>query len=164
MFCALEWWMNFPEQNSQKNFAKKSFICDNSIYRTLLNRTLPCMLNSVRVSIISFVGIFWLCALIQSMIIVNLYLSDFFYKGTSLHCLASCRTSSLPVDTWAHIYYHCLTVIIPAWISNHTPSKVWDEITYPFLNFNGTTVEVKEWISYFIPHIIMGVITYPWWD
>ena len=30
----------------------------------------------------------------------------------------------------------------PAWISNHTPSKVWDEITYPFLNFNGCTVEV----------------------
>ena len=29
-----------------------------------------------------------------------------------------------------------------AWISNHKPSKVWDEITYPFLNFNGCTVEV----------------------
>ena len=28
------------------------------------------------------------------------------------------------------------------WISNHMPSKVWDEITYPFLNFNGATVEV----------------------
>ena len=27
-----------------------------------------------------------------------------------------------------------------------------DEITYPFLNFNGATVEVKEWISNFIPH------------
>ena len=32
--------------------------------------------------------------------------------------------------------------LIPAWISNHTPNKVWDEITYPFLNFNGCTVEV----------------------
>ena len=30
----------------------------------------------------------------------------------------------------------------PAWISNHMPSKVWDEITYPFLNFNGAAVEV----------------------
>ena len=38
-------------------------------------------------------------------------------------------------------YWHGLT-FIPAWISNHAPSKVWDEITYPFLNFNGTTVEV----------------------
>ena len=30
----------------------------------------------------------------------------------------------------------------PAWISNHKPSKVWDEITYPFPNFNGCTGEV----------------------
>ena len=29
-----------------------------------------------------------------------------------------------------------------AWISNHIHYKVWDEITYPFLNFNGATVEV----------------------
>ena len=34
------------------------------------------------------------------------------------------------------------------------PSKVWDEITYPFPNFNGVTVEVWEWISNFIPHFI----------
>ena len=27
-------------------------------------------------------------------------------------------------------------------ISNHIHYKVWDEITYPFLNFNGATVEV----------------------
>ena len=40
-------------------------------------------------------------------------------------------------------------------------SKVWDEITYPFLNFNGCTVEVYEWISNFIPHFIIDVITYP---
>ena len=38
-------------------------------------------------------------------------------------------------------YLHGLT-LIPAWISNHAPCKVWDEITYPFLNFNGCTVEV----------------------
>ena len=50
--------------------------------------------------------------------------------------------------TWAPYYLHVLT-LIPAWISNHTPSKVWDEITYPFLNFNGCTVEVQEWISNF---------------
>ena len=30
----------------------------------------------------------------------------------------------------------------PAWISNHTSCKLWDEITYPFLNFNSATVEV----------------------
>ena len=30
--------------------------------------------------------------------------------------------------------------LFPAWISNHMPSKVWDEITYPFLNFNCCTM------------------------
>ena len=43
--------------------------------------------------------------------------------------------------------------LIPAWISNYVPSKVWDEVTYPFL-----------WISNFLPHILMDVITYPCWD
>ena len=41
------------------------------------------------------------------------------------------------------------------------PGKVWDEITYPFLNLNGCTVEVKQWISNFIPNFIMDIITYP---
>ena len=31
-------------------------------------------------------------------------------------------------------------------------AKVWDEITYPFLNFNSSTVD-------FIPHFIMNVIS-----
>ena len=43
--------------------------------------------------------------------------------------------------TWGLFYEHRLT-LIPAWISKHTPSKIWDGITYPFLNFNGGTVEV----------------------
>ena len=41
----------------------------------------------------------------------------------------------------SRFYYHGST-LIPAWISNLMPSKVWDEITYPFLNVNGATVEV----------------------
>ena len=40
-------------------------------------------------------------------------------------------------------------------------SKVWDEITYPFPNFNGTTIEVWEWISNSIPHFMIYVIAYP---
>ena len=51
---------------------------------------------------------------------------------------------------------------IPPWTSNHMPSREWDEITYPFPNFNGCTVEVWEWIRNFISHLIMDVITYPW--
>ena len=38
-------------------------------------------------------------------------------------------------------YQHGFT-LIPAWISNYIHYKVWGEITYPFLNFNGATVEV----------------------
>ena len=32
------------------------------------------------------------------------------------------------------------------------PIKMWDEITYPFLNSNGYIFEVKEWIINYIPH------------
>ena len=36
--------------------------------------------------------------------------------------------------------------------SNSIHYKVWNEITYPFPNFNSATVEVWERISNFIPH------------
>ena len=39
-------------------------------------------------------------------------------------------------------FYQYGLTLIPASISNHMASKVWDEITYPFLNCNGATVEV----------------------
>ena len=57
-----------------------------------------------------------------------------------------------------------VTTLIPAWVGNHMPYKVWDEITYPFPNFNGGTVEVWEWISNFMPDFTRHVITYTWWD
>ena len=38
-------------------------------------------------------------------------------------------------------YEHGLT-LVPAWTSNYTHYKMWDEITYPFPNFNGWTVYV----------------------
>ena len=44
--------------------------------------------------------------------------------------------------------------IIPAWISNHICHNVWDEITYPFPNFNSVAVEVWEWIGNFMSHRI----------
>ena len=43
--------------------------------------------------------------------------------------------------TGPSFFKHGLT-LIPAWISNYILYKGWDEITYPFLNFNGATVEV----------------------
>ena len=42
---------------------------------------------------------------------------------------------------WAPFYKHGLALIL-AWIRNYIHYKMWDEITYPFLNFNGATVEV----------------------
>ena len=48
--------------------------------------------------------------------------------------------------------------LIPAWITDYIHSKVWDEITYPFPNFNGATVEVWEWISNFIARCVLDVI------
>ena len=42
---------------------------------------------------------------------------------------------------WGPFYKRKFT-LIPAWISNYIHHKVWDEITHPFLNFNGATVEV----------------------
>ena len=64
---------------------------------------------------------------------------------------------------WDHFYQHDLT-LIPAWISNYSHYNVWDEIIYPFPNFNGCTVDVWEWISNFIPNLTDHVITYPCWD
>ena len=47
----------------------------------------------------------------------------------------------LELSVRGQFYQHGLT-LIPAWISNHIYFELWDEITYPFLNFNGCTVEV----------------------
>ena len=40
-------------------------------------------------------------------------------------------------------------------------SKVLEEITYSFPNFNGCIVEVREWINNFIQYFKMDAITYP---
>ena len=49
------------------------------------------------------------------------------------------------------LFYWYGSTLIPAWISNHMRSKVWDKITYPLPNFIGATVEVWEWIKKFHP-------------
>ena len=49
----------------------------------------------------------------------------------------------------------------PSGISSYIPYKVWDEIIYPFLNFNDAAVAVQEWISNFILHCTGHMITYP---
>ena len=63
---------------------------------------------------------------------------------------------------WGPCFKHGLT-LNPAWISNYNGSKVWDEISYPFPNFNGAAVEVWKWNSNFIPQLTGYVITYRCW-
>ena len=45
---------------------------------------------------------------------------------------------------WLHFYWHGLT-LIPVRISNQMPSKVWDEITYLFLNFDVQPLKFGIW-------------------
>ena len=68
--------------------------------------------------------------------------------------------SAFDIGAWDPFYFLHKLTSIPAWISNHMPSKARGDITYPFPKFNSVTVEVWEWISNFIPHFIMDVITY----
>ena len=44
----------------------------------------------------------------------------------------------LVTDTRGPFYLHGLT-LIPAWTSNYTHYKVWDEFTYLFQNLNGAS-------------------------
>ena len=44
-------------------------------------------------------------------------------------------------DPCGPFYFRGLN-LIPAWINSYIDYRMWDEITYPFLNFNGATVEV----------------------
>ena len=53
---------------------------------------------------------------------------------------------------------------IPGWISNFFHYNVWNEMTYPFSNYNGGTVQIWERISNFIVHFTGRAITYPCWD
>ena len=42
----------------------------------------------------------------------------------------------------AHLLTWLILMPVWIWINDHMPTKVWDEIDYPFPNFNGCTVEV----------------------
>ena len=67
------------------------------------------------------------------------------HRHLKMHwCILSTVATGAPV--WKHHGPLLLTWFDfnPSMDNNHTPSKVWDGITYPFLNFNGCTVEVYE--------------------
>ena len=83
------------------------------------------------------------------MVLLILEVSQYLY-GYNYPQITPCMVPLQNLTSWGPFYWHSLT-LIPAWISNYIHYKVWDEITYPFPNFNGVTVEVWEWISNFIP-------------
>ena len=62
--------------------------------------------------------------------------------------------SDSPMNMVSHTF--CVTQSTAS-ISNHMPSNVWDEITYPFPNLDGCIIELIEWISYFVSHYTMDV-------
>ena len=70
------------------------------------------------------------------------------------------------VEIWGPSTSKHELISIPVWIGHHIPSKVWDQMTRSFPNFNSCscTVDVWEWLSNSISYFTMDVITYPCWD
>ena len=80
--------------------------------------------------------------------------------------LYNCRFSHLMIEEihlGKYIFQHSDN-FNPSMASDYIHYTMWDEITYPSQNFNGTTAEVWEWISNVIPHFTGRVITYPCWN
>ena len=69
-------------------------------------------------------------------------------------CWGTTKIAPHSVIGWEQISGASLTNI-----SNFIHYNVWDEITYPFSNFNSCTIEVWECISDFIPCFKPDVIT-----
>ena len=67
--------------------------------------------------------------------------------------VVSCRYWVVPSSWSGHPMVPIVTYLLKCEskydniLTNPMPRKMWDEITYPFPNFNGATVEVWEWIS-----------------
>ena len=65
------------------------------------------------------------------------------------NAIACNKNAEIAVNSKMEDGFH-LGLLLPTWFNfnpsmdkyNHMPCNVWDEITYPFLNFNGSTVEV----------------------
>ena len=85
------------------------------------------------------------------------YICSAFLKWCTPCCMMNVTLVS---STGLISFINYLGPLLSTWISNHMHSKLLDEITYPFPNFN---VKVWEWISNFIPYY-MAVITYPCWE
>ena len=75
-----------------------------------------------------------------------------------------CRHRFFRIYTAQHLGPLLLLRVNLAWISNYIHLKVWDEMTYPFPNFNGSRWSL--WMDksfHFIPHFTGHLITSPCW-
>ena len=84
---------------------------------------------------------------IDAMVLHNITLDSYSLKRAWI--TLSIFPRNFTSETHCHIYWYLGPHFSPS-MDTHMPNKLWDEITYPFLNFNGYTVEVWEWRSYFI--------------
>ena len=110
------------------------FSCNSQLYITGAYRWLRARPHSI-VSALSY------CSLILSpryndigdtlpQLVQHTVIQDSKHTTWYFICLTSSGSDHGP------LYHHELT-LTPAWLSNHANSKVWNEITYPFPNFNG---------------------------
>ena len=71
-----------------------------------------------------------------------------FCDGVLYHIGIKCYVTTLQADVHHWLQDSCSPfslhglILIPAYIYNFIHYKAWDEITCPFLNFNGATVEI----------------------
>ena len=73
------------------------------------------------------------------------YVCDLISNLFSIHVRAiQTYRDYAPVPTGSSVIYITGLTLVPAWISKCTHHKMWDEIIYPFPNFNGFTIEVWE--------------------
>ena len=101
-------------------------------------------LFSIAVIVVSCVILWYIrshfCGTQQSIISKILSLAQSFHKKI-MHNKNPCHSCFAICHTSGPFYWRGLTLILER-ISNYIHYKVWDEITYPFINFNGCSVEV----------------------
>ena len=74
-----------------------------------------------------------------------------------------CRWYVLIISYLGPFYLHELT-LIPAWISIHMPSEVWDELTYPFPKFQRLNRWSQGMESNYTSYFTIDVILYSYED
>ena len=114
-----------------------------------------------------YTRVFAFCCVNTAVMLLSIYRQP--YASLSHECSCNCtkfkenHSDYLFSETlWYLFYKHWLT-LNSVWKSNSTIYEAWNEITYPYSNFNGYTVEDSEWISNVIPYFNQQVITYPYW-